>query len=126
MKYLNIIFIALFILFAAVQYNDPDPWLWMALYLYGAALCFFAARKKNYRTLNFLGIGVYSLYAVYLFFSESGVWSWITEHDSENIAHSMQATRPWIEKTREFFGLVILLLILGLNMIWLKKQGDLK
>jgi len=24
---------SLFLLFAVVQYNDPDPWLWIAIYL---------------------------------------------------------------------------------------------
>lgn len=32
-------FALLFIFAAAVQYNDPDPILWMILYLWPAALC---------------------------------------------------------------------------------------
>jgi hypothetical protein len=118
----------IFILFAAVQYNDPDPWMWIALYLYGATLCYLAFRRRSYHTLNFLGIGIYTVYAFYLFFSNAGVLSWINDHQAENIAQSMQATKPWIEKTREFFGLLILLLILTVNMVWLRKErsGDLK
>ncbi len=123
MKGFNIFFIIIFILFAAVQYNDPDPWLWMALYLYGAALCYFSLKKRNYHTLNFLGIGVYTVYALYLFFSDAGVLSWMSEHHSENIAESMQATKPWIEKTREFFGLIILVTVVTVNMMWFRKRS---
>ena len=122
MKWFNIIFVVIFILFAVVQYNDPDPWLWIALYLYGAILCYLAIRKQSYHTLNFLGIGIYAVYAFYLFFSNAGVLSWISDHNSENIAESMQATKPWIEKTREFFGLIILLFVVIFNMVVIKRQ----
>jgi flagellar biogenesis protein FliO len=33
----------------------------------------------------------------------------------------MKATKPWIEETREFFGLLILIVALIANMIWLSK-----
>ena len=36
-------FCLLFLLSAAVQYNDPDPWLWLAGYLIPAALSLVAA-----------------------------------------------------------------------------------
>jgi hypothetical protein len=123
LKILNIIFCILFVLFAAVQYNDPDPWLWIALYLYGAVLCYLAVRNRNYMVLNVAGLVIYSVYALYLFFSDSGVLSWMTEHDSENIAQGMKATKPWIEKTREFFGLMILITVIVLNMRWNSKRS---
>jgi hypothetical protein len=34
----------------------------------------------------------------------------------------MQALKPWIEETREFFGLVILIFVLLINLIWLSKN----
>jgi hypothetical protein len=46
------------------------------------------------------------------------VLAWAQEHDAENIAQSMKATKPWIEQTREFFGLLILCVALVSNMIW--------
>ncbi|RHX88337.1 transmembrane 220 family protein [Leptospira stimsonii] len=33
MKAFSITIILLWILFAALQWNDPDPWLWMPIYL---------------------------------------------------------------------------------------------
>jgi hypothetical protein len=34
----------------------------------------------------------------------------------------MKATKPWIEETREFGGLLILIVVLICNMIWLAKK----
>jgi hypothetical protein len=37
---------ALFLLSVAVQYNDPDPWLWMPLYALAAALAALGAAGR--------------------------------------------------------------------------------
>lgn len=119
MKIFNIICIILFVLFAAVQYNDPDPYIWMPIYLYAAWLCFEAIRLRYKKILYVIGLVLYCLYALYLLFDKSGVIDWITEHHSENIVQSMKATKPWIEETREFFGLIIVICVLMINMNWL-------
>lgn len=123
MKLFNIIFIVLFIISAALQYNDLDPYLWMPIYLYGALLCFFALSGKYNSSLYILGLIAYSSYALYLFFAKDGVLSWITNHDTESIVQSMGASKPWIEDTREFFGLLILIFVLIINKIWLSKKS---
>ena len=38
-KLCNTLFLLIFLLSAAVQYNDPDALRWLALYCAGAALC---------------------------------------------------------------------------------------
>jgi hypothetical protein len=119
MKIFNIIFIIVFIASAALQYNDPDPYIWMPLYLYGAYLCYRAFLKKYNRLLFIIGLFVYTGYAIYLFFDKQGVLNWATEHNAENIAQTMKATKPWIEETREFGGLLLLITALVINMIWL-------
>jgi hypothetical protein len=86
MKIFNIIFVVLFVIFAALQYNDPDPYIWMPIYLYAAALCWLAARNKFYPKLMLAGVAVYALYGIYLFFEKDGVVDWMTEHHAENIA----------------------------------------
>jgi hypothetical protein len=118
MKVFNIVFVVLFILFAALQYNDPDPYIWVPLYLYGAFLCFMAFKNKFNIKLYWIGLAVYVLYAIFLFFDKTGVLNWVGEHNAENIAQSMEPTKPWIEETREFFGLMILVGVLLTNMIW--------
>ena len=36
-KLLNLVFAVAFLLAALVQYNDPDPWLWIGMYLLALA-----------------------------------------------------------------------------------------
>ena len=122
MKALNIFFIVLFIFSAALQYNDPDPYVWMPIYLYGALLCYLAIKGKYNRVLYIIGFIAYGAYAIGLFFDKTGVFDWIQEHHAENIVQTMKATKPWIEETREFFGLLILIAALLINMIWLRKK----
>ncbi len=122
MKIFNSIFIVLFIVSAGLQYNDPDPALWILIYLFGVMICFFAIRKKNYPHLTLTGVTLLFMYAAYLFFDKDGVLSWLTEHQAENIAGSMKASSPWIEETREFFGLLILISVLLINYRTSKKE----
>jgi hypothetical protein len=123
MKVFNILFSLLFLIFAGLQYNDPDPYIWIPIYLYAAALCWLAFRSKFYPAAYLFGIAIYAAYALYLFFTEDGVLDWIKKHNSENIAGSMKASTPWIEDTREFFGLVILIVVLAVNYIYAKRKG---
>lgn len=122
MKIFNIVFIVLFILFAALQYNDPDPYIWVPLYLYAAFLCYLSYRRQYKPLLFMFGLGIYAAYAVYLLFDKTGVLNWAIDHKAENIAQSMKATKPWIEETREFFGLVIVISVLVINWAWLRKR----
>ena len=52
LKFMNIVMFVLFVLSMLVQYNDPDPWIWIAIYSYGTIVTFFAIRD------------VYNLFAV--------------------------------------------------------------
>lgn len=122
MRALNIVFIVVFILFAALQYNDPDPYIWIPIYLSGAFLCYQAIQKK-YRPLWYgIALAVYLGYAVYLFFDKTGVLNWAGAHKAESLVQSMKAQKPWIEETREFGGLLILIIALVANMLWLRQR----
>jgi hypothetical protein len=122
MKIFNLIFCILFILFAALQYNDPDPYVWMPIYLYAAVLCWLAFRKKYFPRAYLFGVVIYAGYAIYKFFDENGVWDWLTKHHAANIADTMKAEQPWIEETREFFGLVILIVVLLIDYFYAKRK----
>ena len=123
MKIFNILFCVLFLIFAGLQYNDPDPYIWIPIYLYGAILCWLAFRNQYYPKAYVAGIIIFAGYALYFFFTENGVLDWIQKHNAENIAASMKASTPWIEDTREFFGLVILIVVLLINLIYAKRKG---
>lgn len=116
MKSFNLIFTFLFILFAGLQYNDPDPLLWIPIYLFAAFLCWKAYKGVYHKRLMWLGLGLYGLYAAYLLLDKNGVLSWANEHAAESLVTSMKAEKPWIEETREFGGLLILMVVFSLNL----------
>ena len=118
MKFFNIFFSVVFILFAVVQYNDPDPFLWVPIYLYPALLCFLKFIQKPIPTLAYwAGFLVFGAYAIYKMFDTNGIIDWVQFHNASNIVSTMKAEKPWIEESREFFGLVIILIVLGINYI---------
>jgi len=108
MAVLNGIFCLAFLWFAYLNLNDPDAWLWVTIYLFAAAPCGASVFGFHYPVAYLVAIAFYLAYALVLFFVNDGVWAWITRHRMQNIAATMQATNPWIEKTREFFGLLII------------------
>lgn len=122
LKAVNLVFCILFIISAGLQYNDPDPYIWIPIYFYSAVLCFLAFRNKYYPKAYLIGIVVYILLAVPRLFDKEGVLSWMNEHHTENIAQTMKASKPYIENTREFFGLLILILSLLINLIYYKQR----
>lgn len=121
MKWVNYIFLVLFLLSAALQYNDPDPYLWIPVYLWGAWLCWLAIRQKFPPSLYLLSALFYIGFASWLFIAPDGVISWAKEHHAESLVQTMKATKPWIEQSREFGGLLILLISLALNW-WIARR----
>jgi hypothetical protein len=126
MKTFNIVFAVLFVIFAGLQYNDPDPYIWVPIYLYSAVFCYLAAKQKFYPIGYAVGIVIYLAYAVYKVFDNNGLIDWFEQHHAESLVESMKAEKPWIEETREFFGLLICVAVLGANWVYatkLKKKG---
>jgi hypothetical protein len=112
---LNAFFCISFIGFAYVNLNDGDSWLWVPIYLVAAGLCGLAAFNHFYPIIYIIAVSFYLIYAVRLFFSKDGVLDWIKVYGRPSLVESMQATKPYIEKAREFFGLLIISAALGMN-----------
>lgn len=112
---LNGFFCISFILFAYVNLNDGDSWLWVPIYMVAAICCGLAAFKFFYPIIYLVAIAFYLVYAIKLFFAKDGVRDWIMVYKRPSIVESMQATKPYIEKTREFFGLLIVSAALAVN-----------
>ncbi|MGB4400965.1 MAG: transmembrane 220 family protein [Daejeonella sp.] len=112
---LNIIFCLSFLLFAWFNLNDNDSWLWIPIYLAAAICCGLAAYGLFYPVAYLSLSAFYLIYAVILFFSKDGVLDWVVKYKQPSITESMQATKPYIEKTREFFGLLIITAALVIN-----------
>ena len=105
---LNAFFCLAFASFAYVNLNDKDSWLWVSIYMVASVCCGLVVFKKYYPIVYLVAIGFYLVYAIILFFAKDGVRDWIIKYKRESIVESMQATKPYIEQTREFFGLLII------------------
>jgi hypothetical protein len=123
MKKFNIVFAFIFIVFALVQYNDPDPYLWIPIYSYAALVCILNARMKHDYYGHLAAIVFCGVFATRLMLIKDGVLDWLQIYHAENIVESMKATKPYIEYTREFGGLLIIIFVMIFNMIMYKKAG---
>ena len=103
MKALNIFLGILFISFAVLQLNDPDPLLWVLLYGLVALVSFMAVFGKYQKILISLGLLACIIWMITLI---PGVVDWI-QKGMPSITGEMKATSPHIEFTREFLGLLI-------------------
>ena len=94
----------LFITFAVVQFNDPDPMVWIAIYgAVGMIFIISIFRNLSKRAIGFLIIALL-VYAATFF---SGFWEWMSKPDKSELFGEMIYDRPYIEQTREFLGLLM-------------------
>lgn len=112
---LNTFFCLAFAAFAYVNLNDNDAWLWVSIYMVASIFCGLAVFDKYFPGAYLVAIGFYLLYAIRLFFIKDGVKDWIVKYHNPSLVESMQATKPYIEQTREFFGLLIISAALAMN-----------
>jgi len=113
MKGLNFFLALLFLAFAFVQVNDPDPLLWILIYGNMAVLCILAMFQMHFKTWILATGIIYLVYALYLF---PGAWEWFQSPDRSLLFDDLAKMQfPYIEETREFLGLVICLGVLLLH-----------
>jgi Transmembrane family 220, helix len=115
MRRLYSILAIIFILFALVQYNDPDPLRWMLLYG-GVALAFFAGLMRWEATRYFSGAAT-ALGLYYFLPLLPDCWRWI-QSGMPSIVTTMKAEMPWVELVREALG--ALLSIAASSWLWWK------
>ena len=115
MKVLNLLLAALFLLFAFVQINDPDPALWILIYGLMAVACILAAFGRYYpKIISILLI----IYLAYSFFYISGVVEWLGSEDKSLLFDDIAKMQyPYIEESREFLGLFICIIVLIMHLL---------
>lgn len=106
MKLFNIILAIFFIAFAVLQYNDPDPYIWMFVYGVTALLCVNTAMGRNFRLGN-ISVIVFSIIWMVLLIPQLVEWivGGLPPVDNGGTNKSAQT-----ELLREFFGLFITIL----------------
>ncbi len=115
MKIANIILTILFILFAVVQLNDPDPWIWVILYLYVALMAGLAIFDRHINNALWFGIA-FCLFKLIRLLPDFMNW---VQQGMPSIVETMKAEVPHVELTREFLGLAICIAVL----IFIKNQA---
>jgi asparagine N-glycosylation enzyme membrane subunit Stt3 len=105
----NIYFVisGLFLLFAIVQWNDPDPLIWMIFYGVMSLIYILLALGKKFAF--YLSVLMLTVSVVYMGFILPEIIKWIKD-GMPSIVQSMKATIPSIEYTREFLGLLLCLI----------------
>lgn len=93
----------LFFVFAYVQLNDPDPWLWVLLYASTGAMWGVSVFYEIPKRVSQIGVVVI---LVGLLFLLPDFINWV-KMGMPTITATMKAESPHIELTREFLGLGI-------------------
>ena len=124
MKVLNLILAVMFLVFAFVQINDPDPVLWILIYGLMAVSCILAAFEYYYPKVLLALLVAYAAYSVVFV---SGVLDWLKSDDKAMLFDDIAKMQyPYIEESREFLGLLLCILVLTLHLVrWRARQSKL-
>ena len=94
------IFMALvFLYFAVVQYNDPDPHIWIPIYLFAAMLSVLVWWVKDNRPFLLLSV----LLVAALFYFVGAIYQWPEQWEGVALKNGMKTIN--IEEGRESLGL---------------------
>ncbi len=120
MKTINLILAVIFLLFAAVQFNDnPDDVLFWVLVYGGIGIISLLGAFKRYHVLTIvlgLAVVVFELFRKFPTFAK-----WISD-GMPSIIEEMQASTPHVELVREYLGLCIGFAVLVFHYIQFYKQ----
>jgi hypothetical protein len=111
----------MFLGFASVQFNDPDPITWILIYGSMAVVCIMAAFEFYVRWLMILQLVCYTTYCFILF---SGIKQWLASADRSLLFDEFAKMQfSYIEESREFLGLVICISVLAFYWFRIIKEG---
>ncbi len=115
MKVLNLVLAVLFLVFAFVQINDPDPVVWILIYGIMAVACVLAAFRYYYPVPLLVLLVVFVGYS---FVFLSGVIEWFQSDDKSMLFDDLAKMQyPYIEESREYLGLLICILVLVMHLV---------
>jgi len=97
----------LFLASAALQWNDPDPLAWIAIYLVAALACWLPRFHPRGWTVTAAVAAISSAWAIWL----SPI---LTKMRLGDLMDKMKAENPRIELSREFLGLAIIAIWMAL------------
>jgi hypothetical protein len=119
-KIINFLLAVMFLVFAYLQLNDPDPIVWIPIYGVMAVVCVLAMFHYYPRAILFSLVIFYTLYS---FFYIPGVKEWLAQDDkSQLFSNVAKMEHPFIEESREFLGLMINVAVLVVYLIISRKK----
>ena len=105
MRILNFILAVMFLIFAFVQINDPDPVIWILIYGVMAVTCIMAIFEFYPAKVM---IGLLVILVIYSFTYLPGVMEWLQKDNKALLFDDIAKMQyPYIEQAREFLGLMI-------------------
>ncbi|HLT82492.1 MAG TPA: transmembrane 220 family protein [Cyclobacteriaceae bacterium] len=121
MRIFNLVLAVMFLIFAFVQVNDPDPLIWILIYGLMAATCVLAAFNVYLpKALAVLGV-ILVAYGISYY---PGVSEWLSRDNKSLLFDDIAKMEyPYIEESREFLGLLICVAVLVMHLIrWKRLQ----
>jgi len=120
MKIVHGVLAFMFVIFAALQYNDPDPYLWIPVYGAMVLVCVMAMFNSYSKPLIIALLAAYCLFSIYYF---PGVNEWLHQDDrSQLFSNIAKMEHPFIEESREFLGLMINVIVLIFYLVLIRKR----
>jgi hypothetical protein len=120
MRILNSILALMFLAFAFVQINDPDPIIWILIYGAMATLCIMAIFEYYPKKFMIGLLGFYLGYSIEYF---NSVWTWIKSDNKSALFDDVAKMQNlYIEESREFLGLMICVSVLIFYLIRSSKK----
>lgn len=121
MKTVNLLLAAMFLVFAFLQINDPDPVVWILIYGAMAVVCILAAFKTYSRVFMLILLAGFIAYSVVFF---DGIKEWLGQDDKSVLFDDLaKMQHPYIEESREFLGLLICMIVLVIHLVLSPKRS---
>ena len=109
MRLLHFIFTLLMLGFAALQWNDPDRIIWISFYLTTALMAMLAITNTCKPCLRAWAMILSVITVIMMTQVFPGVVTFIQTSNYREIFAAMNDEQPYIEQSREFLGLFIVL-----------------
>jgi Transmembrane family 220, helix len=120
MRILNFLLAVMFLIFAFVQINDPDPVLWILIYGVMAVMCVLAIFEFYPAKVTW---GLMAILILYSFVYAPGVIEWLQKDNKALLFDDIAKMQyPYIEQAREFLGLLICVGVLIFHITRAKKK----
>lgn len=113
-KAIHLLFAFCLLAFAALQFNDPDPLVWIIFYTLCAAVPILALLNRPIGAVFWITL---LLCVINLGLYVSGAYNYYLHRDQEPLMQSMNPEKPYIEEAREFLGVLIALVLIVISYL---------